>query len=249
MRFNFLSFAGLALLFLFQSCSKKTLPTLPPAPSVEIQEIDFDYMQGKARLQVRDSKKEREVKATIRIRKDSVIWMNFTVVGVQGGKALINKDSITILSNVDKEYYVFEYTELSKRYNFHIDYQVIQSAILGNLLQTRNPLNEIQHTEGYSLLVQKQGTITIKNFINSASTKIEKIELTESESNNSLTINYRNFQPVGDKIFPYFEEINLNYKSETGLVNSIITIEFNKAEVGDRELNFPFNIPRKYDRR
>ncbi|NJN41940.1 MAG: DUF4292 domain-containing protein [Flammeovirgaceae bacterium] len=218
-------------------------------PTVEIQQIDFDYMQGKARLQIRDSNKEREVKATIRIRKDSVIWMNFTVVGVQGGKALINKDSITILSNVDKEYFVFEYKELSKRYNFHIDYSVIQAAILGNLLQTRNPLNEIQQFEGYNLLVQKQGVVTIKNFINAASTKIEKIELTESDNANSLLINYRNFQPVGDKIFPYFEEINLNYKSQTGLLNNIITIEFNKVEVGGKELNFPFNIPRKYDRR
>jgi hypothetical protein len=78
-----------------------------------VEEIDFEYLQGKARMVLRDANKERDVKANIRVRKDSVIWMTFSVIGVQGGKALINKDSITIVSNVDKEFYVFEYAELS----------------------------------------------------------------------------------------------------------------------------------------
>ena len=85
--------------FILSACSRKTIPTLPPPPaSIEIQEIDFEYFHGKARLSFRDNTKEREVKANIRIRKDSVIWMTFSVIGVQGGKALINKDSIAFLN-------------------------------------------------------------------------------------------------------------------------------------------------------
>ncbi len=111
------------------SCSKKVVsPTLPvsaPKPTLNVEETDFVYMDGKARMILRDANKEREVKANIRLRKDSVIWLTFSVIGVQGGKALINQDSITIVSNVDKEYYVFEYSELSKRYNFEINFKVI----------------------------------------------------------------------------------------------------------------------------
>src|SRR6478752_1356820 len=120
---------GVALLT--TSCSKKIVTPVPvvvapPKPSLNIEEIDFEYFHGKARMVMRDANKERELKTNIRVRKDSVIWMTFSVIGVQGGKALINKDSITILSNIDKEYYVFEYAELSKRYNFTINYDVIQ---------------------------------------------------------------------------------------------------------------------------
>src|SRR5687767_11620187 len=91
-------------------CSRKVIaPTTPSTPKavLNIEEIDFEYFDGKARMILRDSKKERDVKANIRIRKDSVIWMSFNVVGIQGGKALINRDSITIVSTVDKEYFVF----------------------------------------------------------------------------------------------------------------------------------------------
>ena len=111
---------------LFQACTKKAVPILTVEPKkLSIEEIDFEYFHGKARVNFKDDKKEREVKATIRVRRDSVIWMTFSVVGVQGGKALINKDSIVIVSTVDKEYYVFTYEELSKRFHFTIDYSVI----------------------------------------------------------------------------------------------------------------------------
>jgi Domain of unknown function (DUF4292) len=233
-----------------QSCSKKVVPTLPPPPkSIDIEEIDFGYMHGKARLVFQDEKKVREVKATIRIRKDSVIWMNFSVIGVQGGKALINKDSITIVSTVDKEYYVFDYEELSKRFNFKIDYAVIEGAMLGNQIKNRATDDEIGKEGERDKLVQKEGSVSIKTLINPILKKIEFVELVESSTNNLLKMEYTNFQPLGNKYFPYNGIVNVFYKTTAGIINNTITIEYNKAEVGDKELKFPFNIPKRYDRR
>lgn len=240
-----------ASLVFLAACSKKTISVLPGTtnPSVNIESIDFEYFHGKARMVLRDANKEREVKANIRVRKDSVIWMTFSVIGVQGGKALINKDSITIVSTIDKEYYVFDYQELSRRFNFPINYDVIQASLLGNPLLKRSEEDVIEQLSSMYLLKQKAGTVDVVNFVNSAASKIEKIELKESDSNNTLNIAYSNFQPVGGKLFPYNGTISLFYKTPSGLLNTTIIFEYNKAEVGDRELRFPFNIPKKYDRR
>ena len=245
-----LSFALLCLLMAASSCSKKVTPTLPePSKNLAIEEIDFEYLHGKARINFKDEKKEREVKATIRIRKDSVIWMDISVVGVSGARALINKDSITIRSNVDKEYYVFEFSELAKRFNFDIDYQIVQAALLGNLIQARNEQDKITRDGSFSVLEQNEGTVVVKNFINQATSKLERVELRETNSNNSLTISYSNFQVVGPKVFPYNSVINILYKTMAGVINNTIVVEYFKAEVGDKELRFPFNIPKKYVRR
>ncbi len=236
--------------FLLSGCSKKVTPTfLPLAKTLDIQEIDFEYLHGKARMNFRDEKKNLDVKANIRIRKDSVIWMTFSVIGVQGGKALINKDSITIVSNVDKEYYVFDYAELSRRFNFKVDYASIQAAMLGNLIVPRRPEDVIVEDIDFNKLNQAIGSIMIKNFINRATQKLENVELTESTTNNSIKINYSNFQPLGEKSFPYNGTINVLYKTNAGVVNNSISFEYNKAEVGDKELRFPFNIPKRYERR
>ena len=242
-------FVTMALLA-FQSCSKKTVPTLPPPPkTLDIEQIDFGYLHGKARLVFKGEKKEQEVKATIRIRKDSVIWMTFTVIGVQGGKALINKDSITIVSTVDKEYYVFDYEELSKRFNFKVDYSVLEAAMLGNLIKINNAENEISQEGDRDKMVQKEGSITVKSLINPILKKIEYVELVEATTNNMLKVEYSNFQPLGDKNFAYNGVVNVFYKTATGIINNTISIEYNKAEVGDKELKFPFKIPQRYDRR
>lgn len=234
------------------SCSKKIVsPTLPVSlgTTLDIEGIEFDNFQGKARMILRDANKEREVKANIRIRKDSVIWMTFSVIGVQGGKALINKDSITIVSNVDKEYYVFDYNELSKRYNFEVNYDVIQAAMLGNLIMPRDGNDKVEQEASMFILKQQAGTVMVSNYINAANKKIEKVELKENMNNNSLVVNYSNFQPVGDKIFPYNGTISLFYKTLAGVLNTTVIFEYNKAEVGDKELKFPFNIPKRYVRR
>jgi hypothetical protein len=237
-------------LLVFQACSKKTMPALPPPPkTLDIEKIDFGYLHGKARLVFKDSKKEQEVKANIRIRKDSVIWMNFNLSVAQVGRALINKDSITIVSTVDKEYYVFDYEELSKRFNFKIDYSVVEAALLGNPIKTDNTEIEIGKEGDRDKLIQKEGSVTIKNLINPILKKVEYVELVEASTNNMLKLEYSNFQPLGDKYFPYNEIVNIFYKTSAGIINNTITIEYSKAEVGDKELKFPFNIPKRYDRR
>lgn len=245
-------FCFVALPLIITSCSKKSTPSssdVKPKSVLAIEEIDFEYFHGKARMVLKDGNKEREVKAVIRVRKDSVIWMNFTVIGVQGGRVLINQDSITVISNVDKEYYVFDYKELSRRFNFEVNYKVIQSAFLGNLLMVRKEDDEIDQKSLTFLLKQSSGTVDVLNYISATSMKIQKVELRENDSHNSLTINYGNFQPVSGKTFPYNATISLLYKTSAGLLNTSVIFEYNKAEVGDKELKFPFNIPKKYDRR
>ncbi|MEJ0031771.1 MAG: DUF4292 domain-containing protein [Bacteroidota bacterium] len=234
-----------------QACSKKTsAPTAPATPrNIAIEEIDFEYFHGKARINFRDEKKEKDVKANIRIRKDSVIWMDISVVGVSGARALVNHDSLTIRSNVDKEYFVFEFAELSKRFNFEINYHIVQAALLGNLLYDKRPEDKVTSDGTYTVLEQMVGTTLIKNYINTASTKLERIELKEQNTSNSLTIQYSNFQNVGSKVFPFNGVIQILYKTPAGIINNSITFEYSKAEVGGRELRFPFNIPRKYERR
>ncbi|MBS1486359.1 MAG: DUF4292 domain-containing protein [Bacteroidetes bacterium] len=240
---------GIILLSL-TGCHRKLVPLLPKPPNaIDIQQIDFEYMHGKARLAFRDNNREREVKAHIRIRKDSVIWMKLTVIGVQGGSVLANKDSITIVSNVQKEYYVFKYEELSKKFNFKVNYQVVQAALLGNPIVPRRPEDGIEEETFFNKLIQQEGTARLENLINKNTKKLERVDIAEAKTGNSVKIEYADFQPVGDKLFPYKGTIEVVYKTLQGIMNNTIIFEYTKAEVGNRELRFPFNIPRRYDRR
>ena len=236
----------------FSSCSKKIISVATPSPpkTVDVEEIDFAYLHGRARMVYSENNKERDFRANIRLRKDSVIWMTLNLGVVQVAKALINKDSITIVSTVEKQYYMFDYAELTKRLHFKIDYHMIEAAILGNLIHEKNVNDEISKDGTFDLLIQTIGDVKIKNVINTTTKKIEKVDLSESSPGNSLHIEYSNFQPLAERTFPYQSYILVTFKTTSGgIINNTIHLEFSKAEVGDKELKFPFNIPRKYDRR
>jgi hypothetical protein len=200
-------------------------------------------------MEVTTEKRNSEFKAHIRMRKDSVIWMTFTVVGLQGGKALINRDSMTIVNNGEKQYYVFDYAELSRRFNFTINFDVIQAAFLGNLIMELSDSDQVSESEGSYLLQQHQGTVLVRNVVNRATHKIESIEMTENNSENTMSLQYSNFQPLGEKLLPYNGSVALSYKTPASLINTTIVFEYSKVDIGSKELKFTFNIPKKYDRR
>ena len=121
--------------------------------------------------------------------------------------------------------------------------------MLGNPIIKRTEKDEVIKESSMYLLKQETGNVDVTNYVNAASMKIEKVELKEEGTSNSLVVNYSNFQPVGNKVFPYNGTINLFYQAAAGLLNTTVIFEYNKAEARDRELRFPFNIPKRYDRR
>jgi hypothetical protein len=125
----------------------------------------------------------------------------------------------------------------------------VQSALLGNLIIPKRSEDNISEDSFFNRLIQKQDSVTIQNLINKSTKKVERVDLNEPSTGNSVKINYSDFQPVGDKLFPYKGLIDVLYKTTAGLVNNTILFEYSKADVGDKELRFHFKIPKRYDRR
>jgi hypothetical protein len=85
--------------------------------------------------------------------------------------------------------------------------------------------------------------------VNRATHKIESIEMTENNSDNTMSLQYSNFQPLGERLLPYNGSVALSYKTAASLINTTIVFEYSKVDIGSKELKFTFNIPKKYDRR
>ncbi len=232
-------------------CSKK-ISGIGPVDNMNIlnvQQVDFDYFSGKAKINYKDSELDIKAKANVRMKKDSVIWIAFSAVGIQGARCLINKDSITVLNLFKKEYYVYNYDSLSEQFNINVDFESIQSAALGNLVKVNDEEDNVEKTEDFFILKQRSGSVAIDNFVNPLTMKVERVQMLENESKNSATINYYDFQMVENQAFPFSAVISLFYKANNKTLNTLIEFEYNKAEIENKELKFPFNIPKKYVRR
>lgn len=216
---------------------------------LEVREIDFDYFSGKAKINYKDEELDVKARANIRIKKDSAIWISFSAVGIQGARCLISQDSITIVNLMKKEYYVFNYDSLSKQFNFDINYDAIQSVALGNLIKSNARGDQATRLDEFYTLKQNSGDVEITNYISAQTMKIERVEMLEPSSKNTAVIRYYDFQLVNEHAFPYSAIISLFYKANAGTLNTVIEFEYNKAEIEDKPLKFPFSIPKKYERK
>ena len=72
--------------------------------SLKIQQLDFNYLNIKSKIELREQHKSTNVTAIVRIKKDSLIWFNLSgALGVQGMRGVVTQDSVYIINRVAKE--------------------------------------------------------------------------------------------------------------------------------------------------
>lgn len=235
-------------------CRKPPITTARPQNITEIDtfkvnEIDFKYLTAKAKINFKDSENDINATAHIRIRKDSIIWVSIVpALGIEASRCLIEKDSIKILDRINNLYHVYNFETLEKRINIHLTYHILQSMLLGSLpfpIQHQDQISKSVNKEYYILKQVVEG-MQVENFIKCTSMKLEKFAIREEKTNKDLKVVYSNFLPLNNFFFPYNYQINIIYPMNNSMQSTAVSVEYNKVELPDKTLNFPFNIPNKY---
>lgn len=241
------------VVFIFFSCKRQKISLPPNTTEVNnftIQEIDFTYFSSRSKINYKDSENNLNAIVNIRMKKDSVIWLSISKIGVEGARSLITKDSIYIIDKLKNEYTVSDFKTLSDKFNFTITFDFIQAAILGNLpFSQEKDKAKLVKAKDYYLLRQNENSVTIDNYISTEDMKLKKISMVEQPSNNSLTLDYEDFKMLNNVLFPYSSLVSLQYESSQGYYTTLVIVQHQKVEITEKELKFPFNLPQKYDRK
>lgn len=243
----------LSLVGLISSCNRNLFgPAIESANSnLKVQEFDFDYLKAKAKFRYSDGKDDLKATANIRVKNDSLIWMSISAtLGIEAARIMISQDSMVVMDRLNKQYKVLQYRDLTDKYNFNIDYDLLQSVLLGNLSNPIEGEDKVSKEPSYFLVLQDRGDVKMENYINLETMNLERAKWLDTPTSNTLTINYTDFQLINEFAFPYENQIVLKYKGTgNSSKNTQINIDYNRAEVSDKKEKFPFNIPQKYERK
>lgn len=217
-----------------------------------VAEIDFSYLTAKSKLSFKS--KDQDIDNAIvfiRVKKDSLIWLSVRKVGLEAVRALISPDSIVILNTLQREYSVYDFPSLSRQFNFEMNFDLLQSLIVGNLPLPKRPAQKIKNERDYLLLRQSEGKVLVENYIGEKDRKLKKLMVTEQPTKNTLRLDYENFSMLNNFLFPYTSLVTLDYKSKTDgqFYQTLLKIQHTKVELVDKSPGFPFTIPAKYQRR
>lgn len=223
-------------------------------------EFQFEHLSLKAAVQLYQNGKKTPFKANIRIRKDSVIWVSITpALGIEVARVMITRDSVKVLNRIDRNYFVGDYEYINKRFNIDLEFNTIQSILIGNPIA-------FEHDEKVSLSIDKEkyylGNLK-KRKVKKADEKPERIEKQKEEvislwidqntfkvsnfifsdltANRFLTGEYKEFIDVEGQTLP--GDLNFDFQSEKP---AKVDLQYSKVSL-EGPLKFSFNISSKYE--
>jgi len=236
------------------SLKRPSLPQTPASvdPTQNVDQIDFSFLVARSKISFKSKDQDiNNANVNLRIRKDSLIWLSVSGVGIEAARALITRDSIVVLDRIHREYAIYDYNTLSQRFNFRLTYELLQSLIVGNLPLPKQPAQKVKNEQDLLLLRQSEGKVLVENYIGEKNRKLKKLLVVEQPTKNSLKLDYDDFTVLNSFLFPYTSLVTLDYQSakDGQFYQTLLRINHNKVELTDKNPGFPFAIPAKYERR
>lgn len=217
-----------------------------------------------------DNKEKKSFKGSIKIKKDSLIWISITapVGGMEVIRLMIEKDSIKVIDRLKKKYLLTSYDFLKEKLHVDFKFETIQAIITNSLFETINDErdkafirsfnariidNEYVFTSEKSRKIDRKirkekleklvGFSYQKIHIDPALMRIKDIFVKDFDELRNISISYRNFSDFGGQKFPR----NLNFKAIDRTHSLFCKVKFNRLSFDD-DLKFSFKISDKYER-
>jgi hypothetical protein len=98
---------------------------------------DFDWLGMKVDASFGTEENSDNFKATIRMRKDSVIWVSIVpALGIEMIRVMITPDSLKYLSKIpeNKFYYTGGFEDIGKLIGIEFDFEMLQDLLVGNAI-------------------------------------------------------------------------------------------------------------------
>jgi len=183
---------------------------------------------------------------SIRLRKDSVIWVSLTkkVLGIdfEGLRILATKDSVKILNKQDKEIKYRSIAYLQEITKLPFDFSTLQDLILGN------PIFFTDNIVSYKYYEDKVQALSIGNLFkhlitvdttnnNILHNKLDDVDITK---NRTCDITFSNYENKNSRIFSTDRNITVTEKSKLDIHLNFKQYSFNEPQT------FPFTIPKSY---
>jgi hypothetical protein len=220
-------------------------------------------MNAKIKVDAEVDSSSSSFNISLRIRKDSVIWMTLSKLGIEGARLLITKDSVKFfkrpLGDDSGKFFVGDYSYLSKIANTDLDFEMLQSLLVGNSVEfydedekLKPGITDCQYFLGTTRRrnmkriiergkEQKEPAQSI--YLVPETFKIARILFYEFNPDRSFDAVYSNFTPQGaDQLFP----MKMNYTIRAAKTVKV-DLEYTKISL-DEEQSFPFKIPDNYER-
>ena len=222
-------------------------------------ELKFNWFSARFSADYKNASRETSFSGQIRIKKDSLIWLSLSVMGIEGMRIMITQDSIKYINRLENTYVIGDWFDLNRFLNTNIDYDILQSFLIGNDISfyeegkfkatiDKNEYKLIAAARGKMKKYIRNNNEALKVFIqniwlNPETFKITRADVKETRRQNiKLDATYSSFEEISSQLFP--REMTYQIIAENRI---FIDCSFSRINI-EKSLTFPFRIPSSFAR-
>ncbi len=243
-----------SILILLTQCRTSKRWTATHAPTDQSTEFlskqllkqvkDFDWISMKVRLHYDDPYQTLRGTARIRSKKDSIIWLNVTKLGIEALRARITPESIEVLNRIDKTYQLEHFKSLYTKYGIRLDFKILQNLLIGNpIIFADHKFESRMDSTGYDLSTTHDN-IHLNHHLRALDYLIDRLTLKHPKKG-QLQVSQKEYMLLSDAFYYPTERIYQTIEengAQTTLELKIVQSKINQPA------NTPFSIPDHYEK-
>ncbi len=206
------------------------------------RQLDFNTLSGKIKIAYSEGGSTQSVGVSLRMQKDKAIWIS-APLGII--KAYLTPERVSFYNKLQNEYFDGDYSYFSEMLGIDLDFDKVQNLLVGQtLLDMRDMKFDAESNGEFYSLTPKRNPDLIKllYLIEPENFLLARQQLSQPEKKRLLDIHYRNYQTKGDKTVP----LEIGIVAIETVERTFIDITYRNIEF-NRQLNFPYRIPKGYD--
>lgn len=207
-------------------------------------EPSFKTLATRVQINYDDGKSKQRVNANIRMKKDEVIWVTASVLGITVAKALLTPDSVSVYESISKTYFEGDYKLLSNWLGVNLNFKQAQALLLGQATidLKANALTEHISDNKYILVPKIQHPLYRQNLaIYPKTFKVANQTVEKNDKSGIFTLDYGEYQSINGAYYP----LDINLQSIEKGKTMRLQINVRKVDINPK-LNFPYRVPSDY---
>jgi hypothetical protein len=213
--------------------------------NITANRIGYNTFTAKVNIDYRDDAgKNYDVNATLRMYKDSALWISANaVLGIEAIRVLITKDSVKVLNKLEKTYSARSVDYLQDVTALPLNLATVQELLIGNPVFLDSNIVSYSRGEG-TISLLSLGT-WFKNLltINEVDKTLVRSKLDDLDisRNRTAELTYSDYETKKGSLFATKRKISVAEKKTLDIKLDFKNYEFNS------EVSFPFSIPRNFN--
>lgn len=180
-------------------------------------------------------------KINVRIRQDSVIWLQISKLGIEVGRMLVTPDSAYFINRIERSYARYGTRQFFEKYDLPADFDMFSKVFTGGAYIPPSISNMRVEPDG-ALYMESDAGITARHWLDVSYQLVRSVVTDPNKDEWSAA--YGNYTQVntGQK-FPFHRANSILIDGETNLFD----LDYSSVQI-DIPQELPFSIPSHYEK-